>query len=361
MNSNSNIDISSAESLDLFDQEFYFQWHITERCNRRCDHCYQASYSASGELSDSELLEVAGRLEAALEVWERDGAVSITGGEPWLRKDAVLSLLDYFEKKRKVVRIDLLTNGELIDEEACRMLRRRPLLRRVQVSIEAADPVLHDAIRGPKSFEATRDAVSRMKPNGLQVAAMMTISKLNVGQVQGVLELLRDWDVDYFSLDRFIPEGQAADHKEWVLSSDEVREAYEALYRWSRQHRRPHVLMYRPLFCLIDSEAPDVGAMCSVGANALTIMPDGTIYPCRRLPIPLGNVMKDSLYEIWYSSPILWRVRVPENLHGRCASCELAPVCRGCRAIALALTGDWLEEDPHCWKEENAIPASGKK
>jgi MoaA/NifB/PqqE/SkfB family radical SAM enzyme len=23
------------------DEEFYFQWHLTERCNRACRHCYQ--------------------------------------------------------------------------------------------------------------------------------------------------------------------------------------------------------------------------------------------------------------------------------------------------------------------------------
>ena len=48
--------------------------------------------------------------------------------------------------------------------------------------------------------------------------------------------------------------------------------------------------MYRPLFCLIAPDDVHVGAMCSVGINALTVLHDGTIYPCRRLPIPLGNI-----------------------------------------------------------------------
>lgn len=108
--------------------------------------------------------------------------------------------------------------------------------------------------------------------------------------------------------------------------------------------------MYRPLFCLLEPGAPHVGAMCSVGINALTLLPDGTIYPCRRLPIRLGNVLEDNLFDVWYSSPVLWQARTPTNLKGRCSACEMVPVCRGCRAMALAVNGDWLAEDPQCWK-----------
>jgi len=42
--------------------EFGFQWHITNRCNLRCSHCYQEDYSGSNELGldglISELLDL---------------------------------------------------------------------------------------------------------------------------------------------------------------------------------------------------------------------------------------------------------------------------------------------------------------
>ncbi|MCG2778337.1 MAG: SPASM domain-containing protein, partial [Desulfobacterales bacterium] len=83
---------------------------------------------------------------------------------------------------------------------------------------------------------------------------------------------------------------------------------------------------------------------------ALTIMHDGTIYPCRRLPTPIGNALTDSFFKVWYTSEVLWNVRNHNNIKGKCADCELIPVCRGCRAMAYALTGDYLAEDPQCWK-----------
>jgi len=110
------------------------------------------------------------------------------------------------------------------------------------------------------------------------------------------------------------------------------------------------ILLCRPLFALLNGNDPTVGALCSVGNNALTIMHDGTIYPCRRLPIPIGNALTDSFYKVWYTSEVLWNIRNTKNIKGKCSGCDFIPICRGCRAIAYALTGDYLAEDPQCWK-----------
>jgi len=347
----------SAHDERPVESEFYFQWHITEQCNRRCQHCYHSTYDSAGELTDGQLLDIAGRIESALVEWGRKGAVSLTGGEPWLRGDAVLQILDRFGTSDIVDRVDLLTNGVLLDDRACEELARRPLLRRVQVSVEGASAAAHDAIRGAGSFEETEAAVRRLKRHGITVAVMMTISRHNASEIIETMERMAEWGVDVFSTDRFIPEGQGEGHQEWLLSAEELRETFQQVHDWGIAHSKPRVLMYRPLFCLIDADSPHVGAMCSVGANALTILHDGTVYPCRRLPMVLGNVLSDSLHDIWYSSPILWQARQPSNLQGRCGTCEHVPICRGCRAMAMAVQGDWQGEDPQCWKSEDATPA----
>lgn len=340
------------------DTEFYFQWHITERCNLRCRHCYHTSYASEGELTDGQLMEVAERLEAALKAWGRRGAISLTGGEPWLRRQAVLALVDRFAEGGVVDRVDLLTNGELLSDEDCEELARRPLVRRIQVSMEGASAASHDAIRGEGSFRRTLEAIVRMKSHGLTVAVMMTVSRHNVTEISALVDLLREHDVDVFSVDRFIPEGQGEEHRSWLLSPEELRSAFEGVHQLASQYDRPRILMYRTLFCLVDDQSPYVGAMCSVGVNALSIVHDGTIYPCRRLPIALGNVLTDSLHDIWFGSPELWKVRDPSNLKGRCSNCKHVPICRGCRAMALAVHGDWLGEDPQCWLDNADIPAS---
>jgi radical SAM protein with 4Fe4S-binding SPASM domain len=77
-------------------------------------------------------------------------------------------------------------------------------------------------------------------------------------------------------------------------------------------------------------------------------MPEGTVYPCRRFPISVGNLLEKSLEEIWEKSELLEKLRYKKNLKGKCGRCEVED-CSGCRSLALSLTGDYLEEDPHCW------------
>lgn len=79
-------------------------------------------------------------------------------------------------------------------------------------------------------------------------------------------------------------------------------------------------------------------------------MHDGTVYPCRRLPIPLGNVLSDGIFKIWYKSDILWNIRRKNRMTSSCGTCEDLGLCGGCRAAAYAESGDYLAEDPLCWK-----------
>jgi radical SAM protein with 4Fe4S-binding SPASM domain len=79
-------------------------------------------------------------------------------------------------------------------------------------------------------------------------------------------------------------------------------------------------------------------------------MPEGNVLPCRRFPIPIGNLLATPFKQIWEESELLEELRRKENLKGKCGRCKIKD-CRGCRSLALALTGDYLGEDPHCWYE----------
>jgi radical SAM protein with 4Fe4S-binding SPASM domain len=79
-------------------------------------------------------------------------------------------------------------------------------------------------------------------------------------------------------------------------------------------------------------------------------MPEGNVLPCRRFPISIGNLLATPFKQIWEESELLEELRRKENLKGKCGRCKIKD-CRGCRSLALALTGDYLGEDPHCWYE----------
>ncbi len=72
---------------------------------------------------------------------------------------------------------------------------------------------------------------------------------------------------------------------------------------------------------------------CAAGVAGITILPDGTALPCRRLPIPLGNLREDSFREIWATSPVLEALRDRSRYHGKCRACPRWALCRDAMSL----------------------------
>ena len=330
------------------EDEFYFQWHITERCNKHCLHCYQNEHPAK-ELTLVDLKVVLARMEEALVKWELKGSLSLTGGEPFIRKSELFQLMQRIDETPAFIFYDILTNGSLVTEDIMSQLKSLNKLRRIQVSLEGSTPQINDSIRGEGSYRETMQAIRTMKKHGFTVSVMTTISRTNFKDILAIVKLLESEGVDNFSMERLIPEGRGQGLADQLLSPGELRDLYSSIYSVALQKGRPRILMYRPLFHLVAPDDETVGARCSMGSNALTVMPDGTVYPCRRLPVPIGNILSDGLFAIWYNSDLLWQVRNPDNIKGKCHGCDHLAGCRGCRAMAYFCTGDYLEGDPQCW------------
>ena len=114
--------------------EFYFQWHITEQCNKRCLHCYQNEhYSRDLPLADLQL--VLSRMEEALIKWDRKGSLSFTGGEPLVRKKELFSLMKQVDQIPNFEFYDLLTNGSLVSDDVALALKNQRKLRRVPAAM----------------------------------------------------------------------------------------------------------------------------------------------------------------------------------------------------------------------------------
>ena len=95
---------------------------------------------------------------------------------------------------------------------------------------------------------------------------------------------------------------------------------------------------------------------CTAGSSSLYITPDGKIAPCPFLrDLTAGDARESDMKEIWDNSPTfdIFRNITRGSLKGMCSNCEyLGIMCYGgCRAAALAHTGDLYAEDPMCWRD----------
>lgn len=332
-------------------KEFYFQWHFLNSCNLRCTHCYQENYKYM-DMDLENLLRIADELISALTKWGMSGRISLTGGEPFLSKH-LYNLLDYLNRSEKIVSIDILTNGTLITDEDVTKLKQYDKLHQIQISLDGGTEKIHDSIRGNGNFRKAINGIRNLKAGGLEVALMYTLQKLNIDGYDDFIDLAISENVDAVTVERVTPCGQSA--LEEIIPADEIKRIYtDITKRANKMLAKPVIRRGRPLWIntVCDSTRTDctIGGFCPVGFTALAILHDGTVLPCRRMEIPLGNILTDGLYKIWYTSDVLWKIRDKNNLKGKCHGCENLPFCGGCRAVAYAATGDYMEEDPQCWK-----------
>jgi AdoMet-dependent heme synthase len=354
------LNVAGSATLDNRKKDFFLQWHLTERCNMACSHCYQSGRD-NREMDLAAIRETAREVSEMVEDWAQSYSLdfapsfNITGGEPFLRTDLfeILELLAPLKWETH-----LLTNGTLIDFERAEQLRG--LVNGVQVSVEGPE-VIHDAIRGSGSFEAAVAGIRHLVNAGVAVSLNATISRLNADRLEELVILGRNLGVERIGFSRLVPRGRGKELMTEMVPADKVRSVYEALL--SSDGNGLRVSTGDPIAALIDSrDNEDHGIIpfggCAAGVSGLTLLANGTLTPCRRLPIPIGNVRTDSIREIWAESPVLNGLRDRTRYTGGCGKCRRWAICRGCRAIAYACqssTGEdaYLADDPQCFLENS--------
>jgi len=342
--------IGRAFCYHFFMEDFYIQWHLTNFCNLRCRHCYQEDFSKEADLPFPGLVRVAENFLGAVEGWGRQACIHLTGGEP-LRQLDLFPLLRYLDQNPRVADLGIITNGLLLDGPTAERFSVFPKLTKLKVSLDGPDPETNDAIRGPGAFRRVRQNLLSLLPNGrFEILLMFTLMKINASRLIPFIQFARDLGVAGVILERFIPWGRGREIAAEVLSQQEWRNLIFSLYEFFGlelgENEIPPYQAFQIAFH--DGEPELLGAPCILGTDGLCVMPDGTVFPCRRFPLSIGNLQQESLKSIWDKSELLKRIRGKENVKGKCGTCRISE-CTGCRSLAYALTGDFLAEDPHCW------------
>lgn len=328
---------------------------LTHHCNLNCPYCfYDDEMAVTRDLTTEEWLQVFTGLHN-LPVRE----LVLSGGEVFTRKDLPI-LLEAICNAGK--RFSILTNGTLVDDDWIEVLKRyRTRLSYIQFSVDGSCADVHDSIRGDGSFERTIAGLRRVLDAGLPEMVRMTINRLNASDIEAAMDfLLNDIGVRQVGTNDVVTIG-AGCRINIGLSPDQHLEAMRSLVRMSRKY--PDRLQasagplaryrsYREIDRIIAGEMVRnehrMGRLTGCGCMGmkLAVRHDGAVSPCNMLTdLHLGNILTDSLAEIWRSHPILEAMRERSKIRLRdieeCSDCPYADYCTGnCPATRYAETGN---------------------
>lgn len=336
---------------------FAYQFHITDECDQRCEHCYIFSEDNNKCLVEMKLEDVEKVIHNCVDMCERMKRLPyfyITGGDPILHKDfwGIAKIL-----KDKVIPFGILGNPFHLNDEVCKRLRDHGC-RKYQLSIDGMKKT-HDFIRKPGSFDTTIEKIPVLRRAGIDVAIMTTVSGTNKDEIEDILDLVVENNVDIFAFARYCP---TSFNKETHLEPMEYRDLLNRLWKKFEIYKdckttfnlKDHLwnlyLYEKGLFQI--SEDLDINIMydgCNCANCHMTILPTGEVYACRRMESPIGNALKDNMYDL-YAGDAMNAYRKYDQFE-KCSKCELLRFCRGCPAVAYGYTHNMYSADPQCWKE----------
>lgn len=338
---------------------FTLQWHLTSACSNHCKHCYMERNRRILPLEDCK--KVIDDFKSLLERWDCNGRIHFTGGDPLLYPN-FYDLLKYSRSQIPNVMIGILGNPELLTEKTIEVLKEQGV-HSYQMSIDGLEST-HDFIRYPGSFKETIRKIRLLKKYNVRTVVMSTVSKLNLNEIPQLIDLMASEEIDLFGFHRFVPMGTGEKLREAALiSPQEYRAFLLEIYKKYKEYGESYTFWGggEPLWFLLESEIGEVNELtkgddknliysgCSIGCSEMCILEDGTVLACRRVPIPIGRVPQERLRDIFILSPRLNEMRQVEKLE-KCSECDLLPYCRGCRAMAYAIKGNYFASDPQCWK-----------
>jgi len=291
---------------------------VTPRCQYRCVHCYEHF-----NLSDHEKIPVAKLIETICRLQKHGvSIITLSGGEPMLRFDDVITILNASDKRASDFHIH--TSGyDVTLAKACRL--RKAGLQAAGIGIDDIHASRNDAFRGYKgAFLLAKKAIKCFQEAGVftYVNTCPTKELIRSGDIYRFIEMIGAMKVGIIRLLEPRPCGAFLSGTSDGVLDEEDKDVLRKLYIACNTS-----VSYRdyPLICYdAFAEAPENMGCMMAGHSHFYINSSGDVQPCVFLPVSFGNIMQQDLQIIFQKM----REAIPAPMHTICPSLQLSQAIR---------------------------------
>lgn len=294
---------------------------LTYQCNNHCFHCYNDPDRKTLPLSLEQWKLVIDRL------WELGiPHVVFTGGEPTLY-DHLIPLVEYAKRKGMIAGLN--TNGRRLSDNGYTQSLRAAGLDHIQITLESANPVVHDQIvQKTGAWKQTIAGITNALETNLFVMTNTTLLRENLETLADTLALLSALAVPTIGLNALIYSGRGCSVSH-PLSENELFSILKFAQEFVANSGQ-RLIWYTPThYCNFDPMSLDLGVKgCTAALYNMCIEPNGDVLPCQSYYQPLGNILHDRWESIWYH-PLADALRNRKYVSSQCADCALVSQCGG--------------------------------
>lgn len=250
------------------------QFNITFKCNQRCSYC--GIYNDTrGEMTTEQIYKM---IDEFVELGT--SRLSITGGEPLLRKD--LPEVIHHAHKRGLF-VSLATNGSMV----ARQIDGLKEVNSINMTLDGPEAI-HDQQRGKGNFKKVLKALELIKSKGIPVYLVTVATKNNCTHIQEILELAKSLEVKLLIQPVFYSEQSHANNLEGYMNTkydDQIMiETLDYLIRLKEQGDPSIILSKRYYQNVKEAIIKGAKIRCrNAGSLFCTISPEGRVTPCNLL------------------------------------------------------------------------------
>lgn len=319
---------------------FTLQWHLTQTCDLACKHCYDRSQRIDFPFERAVTL----MQELRDFCWSRfvHPQISLSGGNPLLYPR-------FYELYQAAANhgLSIAILGNAAPREAIEriMTIQRPVY--YQVSLEGLEEH-NDSIRGSGNFQRTVAFLRMLTEMGVPNMVMLTLTSANLDQVLPLAALL-EGITGGLTFNRLALFGEGA---QLALPTREAYRSFLGRYVAALPAYPVLALKDNLLNTVFEQQGQELfggctGFGCGAAFNFVSVLSDGEVHACRKFPSPIGNILTQSLEEV-YGSEQASRFREGSSA---CSGCKLRAVCGGCLAVTASFGHDPLTtRDPYCFR-----------
>jgi MoaA/NifB/PqqE/SkfB family radical SAM enzyme len=257
-----------------FDDPLNITVELTRRCNARCDYCNHWQEQRQTEQDLADYLAVVRRF--------RPFSVTVCGGEPFMRKDA-LDIIRAVVAEPGWRYVSIITNGWFLTEDRAQKLLDTGI-DQINVSLNFPDERQDVDRKLPGLFKRISHIVPWMIARGGNVQLNTIIMNDNLDDVVPIAHLAHSWGASVmYTLYSELP----ADNHGHLFPPDRQPRLFEVLDELSTIKRRtPGVVANTQWY--FDMIPTYVGGTviegCTAGKKTLHVSPGGMVRPCAELP-----------------------------------------------------------------------------